>query len=93
MRTMNISQRLESCVRFAHFATTHKLEPRALAELMTLAHRALNAGVIECNTGKSADPQRLRFETRAAELGFGVEWNGLGPTLLKDNQSIYLPYD
>jgi len=88
---MRLSKRLTDCVAFARFATEHDVTPHGLAELLTLAARAFSAGERECNTDKPADPARERFEKAAAALGFGVEWNGLAPTLMRDGRSVYLP--
>ncbi len=87
---MTLTRRMRECVAFAKFAAEHHMDPTDLAELLTLADRAFAAGERECNTGKSADQQRQTFETVAKRHGFGVEWNGLGPTLKKAGRDVYL---
>jgi hypothetical protein len=90
-----MNKTLTYAVRFATFAARHKIAPRDLAELITLARRAFNAGERACNrpnTTEARDRACERFERRANELAFNVEWNGLAPTLARpDEPSIYLP--
>lgn len=86
-----MTKTMHAHIAFAKFAALHKIDPTDLAHLITYAKRAFKAGERECNEGVSADKHREMFEAKAAALGFGTEWNGLGPTLKKDGQDIYLP--
>lgn len=91
-RPVHLSRGMHDHIAFARFAAEHKIDPTDLARLITLARRASNANVQECNTGKSADNACKRFEEAAIGYGFErVEWNGLGPTLRKNGRDIYLP--
>lgn len=88
---MRISKRMQSCVSFARFAREHRLEPADLAELLGLAAAAFKAGERECNTGRSADPARRRFEAKAKAMRFGAYWPGLLPALKRRGETIHLP--
>lgn len=78
-------------VAFAKFCKGHVVEPYDLAELVTLARQAFTAGEREANGSRSADRERTAFEVKAVEMRFGVEWNGLYPTLKRNGLDIYLP--
>lgn len=82
---------LQSCVAFARWVEEQRVSYLDLRDLLQLAKKAFSAGERECNTGKSADPQRRAFEVKAKSMGFGVQWPGLCPTLKKDGRDIYLP--
>lgn len=85
------SRTLEACVVFARWVQEQRVNYLDLAELLQLARAAFKAGERECNTGRSADKQREAFEAKAGEMGFGVQWPGLWPTLKRDGRDIYLP--
>jgi hypothetical protein len=83
-------------VTLAQFASEQGVSVRDAAELVTLAERAFKAGERDCNEGseasdKSYERAHARFRERAEALGFGVQWSGLWPTLLKDGREVYLP--
>jgi hypothetical protein len=89
-----LSGQLRAMVSFARFAQEHKLDPVDLAELLALARKAFNAGERACSSsGHDAAERRTgeAFEAKAKALGFGVQWPGLWPTLLKGNHNVYLP--
>jgi hypothetical protein len=79
---MRLSKSMTNAVRFAYFAAAHEIDPRDLAELVTLSQRAFSAGERECNTGKDAGPARLKVEGKANTVGFSTEWNGLWPSFV-----------
>lgn len=82
---------LTDCVRFANFATAQELDPRDLAKLLDMAHKAFSSGVREANTGTSANPARDRFEAAALALGYKTEWPGLWPQLRNGTGPVDLP--
>jgi hypothetical protein len=91
---MRLSKRLENAVIFAHWCQNNSLTPTDGAELITLAKRAHSAGVRGCNV--PCGPEReeragQRFEDKAHELGFMVDWPGLWPVLRKNGRDIMLP--
>lgn len=85
---MNLPKDLALCVRFARFCAEYAVEPADLAELIVLARKAFSAGERECNTGKSADGARDRFEEKAAALGFSTNWTGLYPAMVKNGSWV-----
>ena len=94
---MRLSEELCKRVGFAHFCTTHKIEPRDVAELITLAKRAAKAGERVCNAGGSEDDRERkaarRFEDKAGAMGLAVDWPGLYPSIQdKDGYELHLPY-
>jgi hypothetical protein len=91
---MQLPTKLSNCVHFARFAHEHGIDPLTLGELVQLARRAFSAGVAYCNrpgTDKARDRAYERFEAKAKELGFGVQWGGLWPSLTKGTRTISLP--
>lgn len=81
-------------IAVARFAADTKTEPYQVVRLVALARKAFRAGERACNvpdTGAAYDRASARFEALAAELGFGVTWPGLWPTLTRDGRDVYLP--
>lgn len=85
---MGLPRDLVMCVRFARFALDYKIDPADLALMVSLARKAMAAGVRECNGGRSADKQQKRFEEAAGALGFTVVWDELRPTITKDGRRV-----
>lgn len=91
-----LSKRLTDQVRFAWFCKEYKLDPKDVAQLIALAHRAYSAG--ERATGDGSPKARraekttsARFEEKAKELGFSVSWSGLWPTVSCGSFDVHLP--
>ena len=82
-------------VGLARFCTNYKLDPLDVAELMTLAGRAFNAGAKGCNqpNKKAEDRTRRNVEAKAEKLGLAVSWPGLNPSFQDAKGfNVNLPY-
>jgi len=91
---MKLSNNLHEKIAFAVFVADHKVKPYDLAKLIHYAHRAFNAGERATGSEKAASAEKHwgnKVEEQAKEMGFGVEWNGLWPTLMKGTRTITLP--
>ena len=86
---MRLSKKYRNAVDFARLCIQQNIEPLIMAELATLANRAFNANVWECNIKDyDADPFRKRFEAAAKLEGLEVYWNGLFPTCTRLGEEV-----
>lgn len=92
---MKLNRVLCGYIGFAAFLKEHNIErPYDLAVLIHYANRAYNAGERATGDSKAEKDEKKfgdLFEEQAKKLGFGVEWNGLWPTLTKGKQSFPCP--
>lgn len=84
------------CIAIARFAERHGVPVEWALRLSRLAHAAHRAGERACSYDvpgleEKNDRAQARVEKHAAEQGFGVQWPGLWPVLVKDNQTIHIP--
>jgi hypothetical protein len=92
---MTLSNKMTFAVHFARTAIKYGIEPYPLAELITLAMRRASAWAADNNNRTNKEPAaRAKFEAKAEELGFRVEWPALYPALFKGDskEEIRLPY-
>lgn len=94
-KSIRLSKSMEAHVAFARFCANHKLDPRDVAELMTLAERDFHANERHCNEGtdataKASDKTGARVTEKARAMGFET-WPGLYVRLVKDGQDVFLP--
>ena len=96
---MRLNGTLEYAVFFSRFCQNHKLEPLAVAELVTLCRSYGALSVTE--TGRSlTDRETARHASlldkiteRAAQIGFDrVTVDHLVPSFYRDDTEIRLPY-
>ncbi len=91
---MAMRKELENAIRFAVFCREHKIPPHGAAVLVTLAEAAFRAGERACNEPDSGNREQKaaeEFEQAAKQLGFGVQWNGLWPTLMNGERDANPP--
>ena len=86
---MKPSKKYRNAIDFARLCIQQNIEPLIMAELATLADRAFNAGVRECNIKDyDAGPHRTLFEAAAELQGLEVYWNGLFPTCTRLGEEV-----
>ncbi len=91
---MRNSKSLYDAVQFANWCDREKVSPGDAADLLSLAKKAHAAGVRACNEPGHSEREKKageRFEAKAAELGYTVDWPGLWPVLRKNGQDVFLP--
>ena len=85
---------------FAHWCLNHNVAPIDAAVLIALGDKAGRLQIKANNDGpvpfeennRKANEAMEKFEEFAKSLGFETEWNGYYPGLLKDDQTIWLPF-
>ncbi len=93
---MRLPKSLSNAVMFARWCQENAMDPPAAARLVVLARRAFRAAELACSQNRPGLDERdeaatNRFKAAAAELGYGVQWSGLWPTLQRDGRNVYLP--